>query len=170
MPSQSDELCIESMQADDWPRVREIYQEGIATSDATFETRAPDWPGFDREHLPACRLVARRGPNLLGWAALSAVSGRPVYAGVAEVSVYVAEAARGQGVGRALLSRLIELSEQNGIWTLQAGIFRENRASLALHEDLEFRTIGVRERLGRMHGRWRDVVLLERRSVVAGGD
>lgn len=158
------------MQADDWPRVRAIYEDGIASGDATFETRAPDWPEFDRDHLPACRLVARRDPDLLGWAALSAVSSRRVYAGVAEVSVYVAEAARGQGVGRALLGRLIELSEQTGIWTLQAGIFRENRASLDLHEDLGFRTVGVRERPGRMHGRWRDVVLLERRSRVAGAD
>lgn len=152
----------------DWPRVAEIYRDGIATGDATFEAAVPSWDGWDREHLERPRLVGRRAGEVLGWAALSPVSDRCAYGGVAEVSVYVSPDAWGTGVGRALLEELIRASEAAGIWTLQAGIFPENAASIALHERCGFRTVGVRERLGEMNGRWRDVVMLERRSNVAG--
>jgi L-amino acid N-acyltransferase YncA len=159
-----DTPTIEPMTAAHWPAVRAIYEEGIAGGDATFETAAPAWAAWDRGHLPGHRLVATRDGRVVGWAALSPVSDRCAYAGVAEVSVYVATAAAGRGVGRALLDRLVAGAEAAGIWTVQAGIFPENRASLALHRRCGFRTVGVRERLGRLDGRWRDVVLLERRS------
>ena len=163
------ELSIEPMRPADWPAVRAIYLEGIATGHATFEQSAPEWQTWDAGHLAYARIVARSDAGeVLGWAALSAVSSRCVYAGVAEVSVYVAESARGHGVGKALLARLIAESEAEGIWTLQAGIFPENVASIALHERAGFRLVGVRERLGQMNGRWRDVALMERRSLVAG--
>jgi L-amino acid N-acyltransferase YncA len=162
-------LEIEPMRADDWPAVRAIYLEGIATGNATFEQTAPDWEKWDAGHLPGARIVARRDDGaLLGWAALSGVSSRCVYAGVAEVSIYVAEHARGRGVGRQLMARLIADSEAAGIWTLQAGIFPENAASIALHQQAGFRIVGRRERLGQMNSRWRDVVLMERRSAVTG--
>lgn len=156
------------MREDDWPEVRRIYGEGIATGNATFETETPSWSAWDAAHRRDCRLVARDGAALLGWAALTPVSGRWVYGGVADLSVYVATAARGRGVGRALLQALVEESERQGIWTLQAGIFPENEASLRLHRDLGFRDVGRRERIGRMNGAWRDVLLLERRSPIAG--
>jgi phosphinothricin acetyltransferase len=161
-------LSIEPMQPADWPAVRAIYREGIATGNATFETEAPEWEQWDSGHLPICRLVARRDGQIVGWAALSPVSGRCVYAGVAEVSVYVAAAARGQGVGKALLAALVAESERAGLWTLQAGIFPENAASLALHRACGFREVGRRERIGQMHGVWRDIVLMERRSKIVG--
>ncbi len=126
-------VVIETMRPEDWQAVRRIYQEGIDTGLATFEATTPEWEVWDRSHLPACRLVARADGQVVGWAALTPVSGRCVYAGVAEVSVYVAVAARGQGVGKMLLSALVRASEQAGLWTLQAGIFRENEASIALH-------------------------------------
>ena len=156
------------MEAADWDGVRAVYLEGIATGDATFETEAPDWEKWDATHLPHCRLVARSGATVAGWAALSPVSARRVYAGVAETSVYVAADFRGKRFGRALLDALVTCSEQHGIWTLQAGIFPENVASLALHRQCGFREVGRRERLGKMQGRWRDVVLLERRSGRVG--
>jgi phosphinothricin acetyltransferase len=159
---------LAAMTAADWPSVRAIYREGIATGNATFERSAPEWDLWDAGHLPVCRLVARAAGRPVGWAALSRVSARPVYAGVAEVSVYVAEAARGAGVGSALLTALIKEADRSGFWTLQAGIFPENRASLAVHEKAGFRVVGIRERLGAMDGRWRDVVLMERRSRVTG--
>jgi phosphinothricin acetyltransferase len=159
---------LEAMARTDWAEVRAIYVEGIATGDATFETEAPAWERWDATHRPGERFVAREGGAILGWAALSAVSDRCVYGGVAEVSVYVAAAARGKGVGSALLRQLIEASEGASVWTLQAGIFPENRASVGLHERLGFRQVGRRERLGKMNGVWRDVLLLERRSVRAG--
>jgi L-amino acid N-acyltransferase YncA len=162
------EVATERMTAEDWANVRAIYLEGIATGHATFEKSAPEWPAWDAAHLKACRFVARAGGEVLGWAALSPVSGRCVYAGVVEVSVYVAERARGQGVGLKLLAALVEASESEGIWTLQAGIFPENVASIALHERAGFRVVGRREKLGAMEGRWRDVVLLERRSKLIG--
>ena len=157
-----------------WPQVLAIYAEGIATGHATFATELPTWQAWDDSHLTAARLVAvadGSGPdaaNVLGWVTLSPVSGRCVYAGVAEVSVYIAAAARGQGVGWALLTALIAAAETQGIWTLQAGIFPENMASLALHEKSGFRLVGRRERIGQLHGQWRDTVLLERRSFVVG--
>jgi len=146
-----------------WPAVERIYREGIATGNATFETESPGWEGWDAKHHRHSRLIALQGEDALGWAALSPVSARRVYAGVAEVSIYVASSARGKGVGRALLRALIEESEQNGIWTLQAGIFPENRASIRLHQAHGFREVGRRERIGQLKGVWRDVVLLERR-------
>jgi len=159
---------IEPMHARDWSAVREIYLEGIRTGNATFEQTAPEWEKWDAGHLPSCRLAAHAGDDLLGWAALSPVSGRCVYAGVAEVSVYVAERARGKGIGLKLLSALVEASEQASIWTLQAGIFPENVASIEVHKRCGFRIVGTREKIGCMDGRWRDVVLMERRSAVAG--
>lgn len=152
------------MTADTWDAVRRIYREGIATGHATFETEAPDWQRWDSAHLPHSRLVARDAGALVGWAALSPVSPRHVYRGVAEVSVYVAESARGRGAGRMLLEALVAESEQQGIWTLQAGIFPENSASLELHRKCSFRLVGRRERIGQLGGVWRDVLLLERRS------
>jgi L-amino acid N-acyltransferase YncA len=159
---------ITPMQPDDWLAVREIYREGIASGHATFETDVPDWEKWDSSHRQDCRLIARIGEQVLGWAALSPVSGRCVYAGVAEVSVYVAAAARGSGVGKALLQALIEESELHRIWTLQAGIFPENAASIALHKSRGFREVGVRRRIGKRDEVWRDVLLLERRSSTVG--
>lgn len=159
---------INPMAVADWPAVRAIYAEGIATGHATFETTVPEWETWDAARLPACRLVARRRRRVVGWVALSPVSSRAVYSGVAEVSIYVAAQARGQGVGRALLSALIEASEAAGFWMLQAGIFPENEASVALHLSCGFRIVGHRERLGMHHGIWRDSLLLERRSSRAG--
>ncbi len=161
-------ISIEPMQAEDWPVVQAIYREGIATGDATFETQAPTWEVWDKSHLVKCRLVARADGQVVGWVALSPVSSRCVYGGVAEVSLYVAASARGQGVGRALLQALVAESEREGFWTLQAGIFPENVASITLHQNCGFRQVGYRERLGQMYGVWRDVVLLERRSQVVG--
>jgi L-amino acid N-acyltransferase YncA len=157
---------IDQMTGKDWERVRSIYLEGIATGHATLETEAPSWEKWDGGHLAKGRLVARSGETIAGWAALSPVSRRPVYSGVAEVSVYVGEKYRGRGVGSLLLGALVEASEQNGIWTLQAGIFPENTASIALHQRHGFREVGRRERIGKLNGVWRDVVLLERRSRV----
>jgi len=163
-------FLIEPMKTSDWGQAAAIYAEGIATGHATFETTVPDWPEWDAARLPTCRLVAREEGRMLGWAALSPVSSRAVYRGVAEVSVYVAASARGRGVGRALMEALVAASEQNGLWTLQAGIFPDNEASVVLHRQCGFRVVGQRERIGRMDGRWCDVLLLERRSEVAGMD
>jgi L-amino acid N-acyltransferase YncA len=151
-----------------WLAVREIYLQGIRTGNATFETQVPEWERWDAAHLKPCRLVARSANEILGWAALSPVSSRPVYRGVAEVSVYVAEHARGRKIGSALLAALVEASEREGIWTLQAGIFPENVASIEVHKRCAFQIVGTRERFGCMNGRWRDVTLMERRSKVVG--
>ena len=169
-PDRESPLVVEAMVATDWPAVQAIYEAGIATGDATFETKAPAWESWSRDHLERPRLVARSsaGARVLGWAALAPVSGRCVYGGVAEVSVYVAPEARGRAIGRALLAALVRESEAAGLWTLQAGIFPENLASLALHRALGFRDVGTREKLGKMNGRWRDVLLLERRSAQVG--
>jgi phosphinothricin acetyltransferase len=156
---------VEEMLPTHWDAVRAIYQEGIATGQATFETGAPPWEEWDGRHLPHSRLIAKDADTILGWAALSPVSKRQVYSGVAEVSVYVGAEARGKGVGRALLESLIQISEQNGIWTLQAGIFPENEASIGLHLKCGFRLVGKRVRIGRLGGEWRDTVLLEKRST-----
>lgn len=166
-------MILQHLVAAHWPQVRAIYEQGLATGKATFQTEAPAWEEWNRSHLAHCRLVAldeSRAANaqVLGWAALSPVSSRCVYGGVAEVSVYVANDARGQGVGRALLAALVAESEQTGLWTLQAGIFPENEASVRLHEQLGFRLVGRRERIGQLHGHWRDTLLLERRSTVVG--
>jgi phosphinothricin acetyltransferase len=163
-------MKIRALQPADWPAVKTIYEEGIATRNATFETKAPEWESWDASHRPDARFVAEdETGKLCGWAALTPVSGRCVYAGVAEVSVYISESSRGMGVGRLLLSQLVETSELLGLWTLQAGVFPENTASLTLHERLGFRLIGRRERIGQMKdGQWRDTILLERRSQVVG--
>ncbi|HEX6624840.1 MAG TPA: GNAT family N-acetyltransferase [Pyrinomonadaceae bacterium] len=161
---------IESMRQGDWEGVRAVYVDGLATGEATFETEAPGWERWDASHLAFARLVARAGETIEGWAALSPVSSRRVYAGVAEVSVYVGREARGRGLGRSLLEALIEESERHGVWTLQASIFPENASSVALHRACGFRVVGTRERVARLKGRWRDTVLLERRSRVVGVD
>ena len=166
---------LRALRPEDAAAVLAIYQDGIETGDATFAEAAPDWPGFDQQHLDDCRLVAVIENRVVGWAALAPTSMREVYRGVAEVSVYVAADARGLSIGRRLLTALINASEAAGIWTLQAGIFPENLASIALHQAAGFTLIGLRERLGRMTygrhaGKWRDVALLERRSTVAGMD
>ena len=160
---------IRPMTATDWPAVSEICKAGIATGNATFDTAPPDWTAFDAAKLAAHRHVALGADSaVLGWIAASLVSGRPVYRGVVEHSVYVHPDAIGGGVGKALLAALIESTEAAGIWTIQSGIFPENTASLALHAKAGFRVVGVRERLGLHHGRWRDVILVERRSASVG--
>jgi L-amino acid N-acyltransferase YncA len=161
-------MTIEPMAEGDWPAVAAIYQEGIDTGHATLEVRVPTWPEWDASHRRDGRLVAREDGHVVAWAALSPVSERCCYAGVAEVSLYVAASARGRGVGRALLRALVEVSERQGIWTLQAGILSSNEASLALCSGCGFRVVGRRERLGQLHGTWRDVILMERRSRVVG--
>jgi L-amino acid N-acyltransferase YncA len=150
--------------------VREIYLAGILSGDATFETAAPSWEKWNTGHLSFARLAACLGTEVTGWAALSAVSTRPAYSGVAEVSVYVLSNCRGQGYGRALLTALISESEKNGIWTLQASIFPENLASISLHKAGGFREVGRRERIAKLNGVWRNTVLLERRSSLIGSD
>jgi L-amino acid N-acyltransferase YncA len=155
---------IRAMEPTDWPRVRSIYAAGIAGGNATFETEPPGWNAFDAGHLNDLRLVATDGDEVIGWAAASPVSDRCAYSGVVENSVYVDPEHQGRGVGRLLLSALIAASEKAGIWTMQTGIFPENTASLSLHEACGFRVVGRRERLGQLEGRWRDVMLLERRS------
>jgi phosphinothricin acetyltransferase len=158
---------IRDLRPDDWPAVREIYADGIRSGDATFETEAPAWERWDAAH-PDLRIVAEQDGSVVGWGALSPASSRRCYRGVGEVSVYVGEQARGAGVGRVLLDELVERSEQAGYWTLTAGVFPENEASLRLHRACGFREIGVREGLGEAGGVWRDVVLLERRSRLVG--
>lgn len=153
------------MTAADWPEVRRIYAEGIATGVATFETAPPEWPAWDATHTAEHRYVAVED-DVLGWAASSAVSGRCVYTGVLEISIYVAGAARGRGVGGTLMAALIASTERAGVWTLQSGVFPDNAASLAMHRRHGFRVVGTRERIGQLNGQWRDVVLLERRSTV----
>ena len=164
-------IHIEAMTADDWPDVRRIYAEGIATADASLEREAPDWHHFDHSHRPDCRFVARPEPGgpILGWTALSAYSARRAYLGVAWESVYVGADARGHGVGRALLEALIPASEAAGLWSLFAGVLAENAPSLALHERVGFERVGTQRQIGQdALGRWRDVVLLQRRSAVIG--
>lgn len=176
-------MTITNLLAGHWPAVKAIYEEGIATGNATFQTEAPEWAYWNAAHLPHSRLVALSEPRpvvpsdpapisppepgrVIGWAALSPVSARAVYAGVAEVSVYIAGGQRGRKIGECLLAQLIAESEQHGIWTLQASIFPENIASLRIHARCGFRQVGYRERIGQMHGVWRDTVLVERRSTL----
>ena len=155
---------LRELRQDDWPAVAAIYEEGIESGNATFETRVPSFAEWDAAHLDGHRLVAVHEGEVVGWAALSPVSERCVYEGVAEDSVYVADSAQGRGVGRALLEELVRRAESDGVWTIQAGIFPENESSIALHERCGFRVVGTRERIGKHHGVWRDVVLMERRS------
>ena len=157
-------MTIDELRPEHWPEVARIYADGIATGNATFETAVPEWEAWDRSHLPAHRFVAVEDGRVLGWAAVSPVSDRCAYGGVVENSVYVDASAQGRGVGRRLLEALVESTERDGIWTIQAGIFPENEASLELHRRCGFRVVGTRERIGKHHGVWRDVVLMERRS------
>jgi L-amino acid N-acyltransferase YncA/DNA-binding transcriptional ArsR family regulator len=159
------DVTVRALRADDWPAVRRIYGEGIATGHATFETEVPDRRELDRKWLPEHRWVAELGGVVVGWTALSAVSTRPVYAGVAETSVYVADGARGRGVGKALIHKQVTAADDADLWTLQTSIFPENRASIALHQSAGYRTLGLRERIGQHHGVWRDTVFLERRRT-----
>lgn len=152
----------------DWPAVSQIYKEGIETGYATFETEVPSYTKWDQDHMKSCRLVAERGGAIAGWAALSPVSGRCVYGGVGEVSVYVAREFRGKGIGRRLLEHLIVASERQGLWTLQSGIFPDNTGSIKVHESTGFRKIGFREKVGQLHGVWKDNLVFERRSRKVG--
>jgi phosphinothricin acetyltransferase len=158
---------VRDLRPEDWPQVAAAFEDGIRTGNATFETDVPSWEAWAASH-PEPRLVAELDGEVVGWAALSPVSDRCCYRGVAENSVYVAGRARGRGVGQALLEELVARSEAAGIWTLQAGVFQENEASIALHLACGFRIVGVRERLGRLNGVWRDVLMLERRSDRVG--
>jgi phosphinothricin acetyltransferase len=163
------DVGIEPMRASDWPAVREIYEQGIATGDATFDPEPPSWEEWNAGHLEACRLVARnRRGQVVAWAALSPVQRKSAYRGVAEGSLYVREDVRGTGVGRALSEAMIAAADAAGIWTVELWIFPENRASIVLCESLGFRIVGVRERIGKREGRWRDVVVMERRSAAFG--
>jgi len=162
------DFALDELQPTDWEQVRGIYLEGIAGGNATFEIGAPTWAKWNAAHLPFGRLVARAAEGILGWSALSAVSERCCYAGLAEASIYVSARHRGLGIGKDLLQAIIDQSEKNGIWTLQAGIFPENSASLTLVKKCGFREVGRRERLGNLHGVWRDVLLFERRSRIVG--
>jgi L-amino acid N-acyltransferase YncA len=165
-----DGLEIREMNAEDWHRVALIYKEGMETGNATFQQIVPQWDDWNESHLPACRLVATVSGQVVGWAALSPVSKREVYAGVAEISIYVTSRLRGFGIGAILLEKTILESEKQNIWTLQAGIFPENVASIKMHQRLGFREIGYREKIGKMKNKWRNTILLERRSLITGVD
>ena len=168
MAVDSPPITIDDLRPEHWPEVARIYADGIATGNATFETEVPSWDEWDRAHRPDHRFVGLQENVVVGWVAVSSVSGRCVYGGVVENSVYVDAAARGQGVGRLLLERLVESTEAAGIWTIQTGIFPENAPSVRLHERVGFEVVGRRKRLGKLHGVWRDVLLLERRSDRVG--
>ena len=161
-------MTITALLPEHWPTVKAIYEDGLATGNASFQTGAPGWEEWDAAHLKHSRVVLHQDGRVKGWAALTPVSNRCVYAGVAEVSIYIDAASRGRGIGKALLQALITESEKNGLWTLQAGIFPENIPSIKLHEKCGFRQVGVREKIGKMGDRWRDTVLLERRSQTVG--
>ncbi len=161
-------MQIQPLTAIHWPAVKAIYEQGIATGNATFQTTAPEWDEWDKAHVTRCRIVMEEGAQVLGWAALTPVSARSVYSGVAEVSVYVAPEAQGRGIGRLLLQQLIKESEHNHFWMLQASIFPENKASLKIHEQCGFTVLGVRERIGQWKGTWRDTIFVQRRSKTVG--
>ena len=165
MAPDTEEVSIEELRPEHWPGVVRVFEEGIATRNATFETEAPTWDAWDSSHLPEHRLVALRDGEVVGWAAVSPVSDRSCYRGVVENSVYVSETARGRGVGQRLLEELIASTEAAGIWTIEAGMFPENEGSIRLHERVGFEIVGVHKRLGKLDGVWRDVLLLERRSA-----
>jgi phosphinothricin acetyltransferase len=160
------EIQVRAMRENDWQDVARIYAEGIHTGNATFETRVPEWEEWSAAHLEKCRLIAEADGKVAGWAALSSVSSRCVYAGVAEESIYISQNFQGMGVGKQLLRELIVQSEKAGIWTMEAGIFPENTASIRLHESLGFRLVGTHEKIGKMNGIWRDTLLFERRSSI----
>lgn len=162
------DIHIRDIEHHHYAQVSGIYLQGIATGIATFETAVPNWENWDKSHLRECRIAAFNGKEMAGWAALTPVSGRCVYAGVAEVSVYVADSYRNQGIGRLLLQQLISESEKAGIWTLQAGILAENISSIKIHEKCGFRKIGHREKIGQLNGIWKDVIMMERRSKITG--
>ncbi len=164
----SEKLTFRELKETDWEQVSRIYQEGLDTGNATFELSVPDWNEWNSEHMIACRIIAEIENKIVGWSALSPVSSRCVYGGVAEVSVYVSSKFSGQKIGTKLLERLIAESENNRIWTLQAGIFTENKGSIIIHERLGFRKVGYREKIGQMNGIWRDTILLEKRSESVG--
>jgi L-amino acid N-acyltransferase YncA len=168
MATDTSAITIEHLRPEHWPEVARIYEEGLETGNATFETSVPSWEDWDASHLPDHRLVAVRNGGVVGWAAVSSVSDRCVYGGVVENSVYVAGDVHREGVGRRLLEELIESTEQAGVWTIQTGIFPENEGSVALHERVGFEIVGRRKKLGKLNGVWRDVLLLERRSDVVG--
>ncbi|HMB63473.1 MAG TPA: GNAT family N-acetyltransferase [Eudoraea sp.] len=170
MALQVNNILIRPMQPSDWKKVAAIYGEGIATGFATFEKDIPGYARWDENHLRECRLVAEKDNVISGWAALSPVSDRCVYGGVAEVSIYVSTASRGMGIGKLLMEALIDQSEEQGLWTLQSGIFPENTGSIKLHEQVGFRRIGIRERVGKLDGVWKDNVIFERRSLNVGID
>ncbi|WP_430820339.1 GNAT family N-acetyltransferase [Carboxylicivirga caseinilyticus] len=155
---------------EDWQQVKAIYESGIATGVATFEKSSPNWENWDKSHLPFGRFVMTFNNEIVGWTALSPVSNRCIYGGVAEVSVYVSDKYRGRGIGKKLLNDLITDSEKNGIWTLQAGIFTENIASVKLHQSVGFRLIGFREKIGKLDGKWKDNLIFEKRSKIVGQD
>jgi len=159
---------IEPLTENHWPDVKAIYLSGVATGNANFSFTEPEWPGWDKAHVSSCRFVVTEKNKVLGWAALTAINDQCVFAGVAEVSIYIAENARGKGIGKQLLRALIDESEKNNFWTLEARIFPENLASVKIHEENGFRIIGSRERIGKLNGVWRDTLLLERRSVKVG--
>jgi phosphinothricin acetyltransferase len=161
-------LEFRDLAENDWKQVSEIYRQGLATGNATFETNVPHWNEWSDGHFKNCRIIAQINGTIVGWAALSPVSSRCVYGGVAEVSIYVLPKFSGLKIGTKLLDRLIVESENNGIWTLQAGIFPENKGSLTIHKKLGFRKVGYREKIGKMNGIWRDTILLERRSDKIG--
>lgn len=169
-PGKKEPFSIKNMTSDAWEEVAKIYLAGIATKNATFEQQVPDWQTWSSNHRPDCRLIASLGSQIVGWAALSNVSSRCIYSGVAEVSIYVDPEFQGRGIGDRLMKALISESESNGLWTLQAGIFPENEKSIQLHLRNGFRIIGNRERIGKMDGVWRDTVLMERRSEKIGAD
>jgi len=162
------EIIVRNMTVEAWKTVSYIYQVGMDSKNATFETKAPEWELWDKSHRKDCRLVAVFDGKVIGWAAISNISSRTVYSGVAEVSIYIDPDFQGQGVGSMLMKRLIEESEKNNIWTLQSGIFPENKASVNLHLKFGFRILGIREKIGIRDNQWRDVLLLERRSMVVG--
>ncbi|SDD23204.1 phosphinothricin acetyltransferase [Terribacillus halophilus] len=158
-------MLIRILEQRDWPAVKQIYQDGMDGGNATFETNAPDWEEWNKSKLPFGRLVANQDGIVTGWVALTPYSSREVYRGVADISIYIHPAYQGRGVGRKLMKKLLEICDQQGIWTVQASIFPENTASLALHKSCGFREVGIRERIGKLYGRWRDVMLLERRMT-----
>lgn len=164
------DLIILPLQAHHWPDVKRIYEEGILTGNATIETTAPSWEVWDSRHFPDCRIIALHHKLMAGWAALTIVSSRTAYRGVGEVSIYISEKFRGIGIGNSLMKSLIEESEGNNYWTLQANIFIENISSINLHQKFGFREVGIREKFGKHKGRWRDVMLMERRSLISGVD